>query len=305
VPRDEPRPPVIALPPERIGKAAATQILAARAGMRKLAAERCWGGTSIPSEENLGGVRVLRFRPKGREAAIVLHFHGGGYRLGCPEYVAAFAAALSERCQVEVICPAYRLAPEHPYPAGLSDARAVLRALMRCASAPCILSGDSAGGGLAAGLALLALNESLPLAGLVLLSAWLDLSVSAPSYVANAATDPLFSLDSARLAAELYLQGACPKEPLASPLYAPLAGFPPTFVSVGQGEVLADDSRRFHQALMLAGVPSELHALAQMTHIAVVRDGSAPGAAETFALLGAFIDARIQALGVKTPRPRP
>ena len=296
---------MIALPPERIGRAAAAEILAARAGMANLSAERCWRGALLPTEESLGGVRVLRFRPKRRAAATVLHFHGGGYRLGCPEYVAPFAAALSERCQVEVICPAYRLAPEHPYPAGLIDARAVLRALMPAVSAPCILSGDSAGGGLAAGLALLALGESLPLAGLVLLSAWLDLSVSAPSYVANAATDPLFSLDSARLAAELYLQGAWARDPLASPLYAPLAGFPPTFISVGQGEVLADDSRRFHEALLAAGAPSELHALAQMTHIAVVRDRSAPGAAETFALLGAFIDARIEVLGFKTPHPRP
>jgi monoterpene epsilon-lactone hydrolase len=284
---------VIALPPERAGKAAPAEILSARAAMAKLASERCWHATLIPTEETLGGVRVLRFRPPGREAATVLHFHGGGFRLGCPEYLAPFAAALCTACQVQVICPAYRLAPEHPYPAALHDARAVLRALAAPAPMPYILSGDSAGGGLAAALALLALSEELPLAGLVLLSAWLDLRVSAPSYAANAAADPLFSLDSARLAADLYLQGASADDPLASPLFAPLAGFPPTFISVGQGEVLADDSRRFHAALSAAGVRSELHALARMTHIAVVRDRSAPGADATFALLSAFIDARI------------
>jgi acetyl esterase/lipase len=302
---------VIELPPERAGHAAPPDILAARAGMRKLAAERCWQGPSIPTEEHLGGVRVLRFRPGGAAAlsngpaASVLHFHGGGYRLGCPEYLAPFASEFSRQCRVEVICPAYRLAPEHPYPAALYDARAVLRTLAASASEsiPCILSGDSAGGGLAAGLALLALAEDIPLVGLVLLSAWLDLSVSAPSYVANADTDPLFSLQAARLAADLYLQGAAAEEPLASPLYATLKGLPPTFISVGQGEVLADDSRRFHEALTAAGVPSELHALAQMTHIAVVRDRSAPGAAETFTRLSAFIDARVRAAGFKTPRP--
>jgi acetyl esterase/lipase len=225
----------------------------------------------------------------------VLHLHGGGYRLGCPEYVAPFAAALAERCKVQVICPAYRLAPEHPYPAGLNDARTVLRTLAAAATAPLILSGDSAGGGLAAGLALLAMAEDISLAGVVLLSAWLDLTVTAASYSANAATDPLFSCDSARLAAELYLQGESARDPLVSPLFAPLTGFPPTFINVGRGEVLADDSSGFHAALRAADVPSELSVLTGMNHIAVVRDASAPGAAETFAAIAEFIDARVQA----------
>lgn len=298
-------PAAMSMPPERDGKAAPPDILASRTGMANMAAERCWRSASPPTEEHLGRVRILHFRPKTATRAAVLHLHGGGFRLGCPEYLAPFASALSERCQVEMICPAYRLAPEHPYPAGLNDARAVLRALAASSSLPLIVSGDSAGGGLAAGLVLLALAEDIAVAGLVLLSAWLDLSVSAPSYVANAATDRLFSSDSARLAADLYLQGLPARDPLASPLFAPLAGFPPTFISVGQGEVLADDSRGFHQALLTAGVPAEFHALAGMAHIAVVRDESAPGAAETFAALGAFIDARIEATGVKRPRPRP
>jgi len=293
-------PNVIALPPERSGKVAPADILAARAGMASMAAARCWRGASPPTEEKLRGVRVLRFRPQGAIAATVLHLHGGGYRLGCPEYVAPFAAALADRCKVEVICPAYRLAPEHPYPAGLNDGRAVLRALAGAATAPLILSGDSAGGGLAAGLALLAMAEDISLAGLVLVSAWLDLTVTAASYSVNAATDPLFSSESARLAAALYLQGLPARDPLASPLFAPVTGFPPTFISVGRGEVLADDSAGFHAALHAAAVPSELSVVAGMNHIAVVRDAAAPGAAETFAAIAAFIDRR-----VKTPPQRP
>jgi epsilon-lactone hydrolase len=293
-------PAVIALPPERSGKAAPADILAARAGMASMAAARCWRSASPPTEEKLKGVRVLRFRPQGIIAATVLHLHGGGYRQGCPEYVAPFAAALADRCNVQVICPAYRLAPEHPYPAGLNDARAALRALAAATIGPLILSGDSAGGGLAAALALLAMGEDIPVAGVVLLSAWLDLTVTAASYSANAATDPLFSLGSARLAAELYLQGLPARDPLASPLFASVTGFPPTFISVGRGEVLLDDSSGFHEALRAAAVPSELSVVAGMNHIAVVRDASAPGAAETFAAVGAFIDRT-----VKTPLQRP
>jgi acetyl esterase/lipase len=289
----------IALPPERPGKTAPADILAARAGMTRAAA--CGReGAPVPVEERLQGVRVLRFRPPGAVTATVLHLHGGGFRLGCPEYVARFAAALAERCKIEVVCPAYRLAPEHPYPAALNDARAVLRVLAAAAAAPLILCGDSAGGGLAAGLALLATAEDIAVAGLVLLSAWLDLTVTAASYSLNAATDPLFSGESARSAAELYLQGESARDPLASPLFAPVRGFPPTFISVGSGEVLADDSSGFHAALRAAAVPSELMVVAGMNHIAVVRDASAPGAAETFAAVGRFIDQR-----VKRPPRRP
>ena len=76
----------------------------------------------------IGGVRCLRFSPSGNPRGTLLHMHGGAFRIGCPEQIAPFAAALAEACAVTVICPAYRLAPEHPFPAGLNDGYAVLRA---------------------------------------------------------------------------------------------------------------------------------------------------------------------------------
>lgn len=237
----------------------------------------------------MGGVRVLRFRPQAAPRGIVLHFHGGGFRIGCPEIVAPFAAALAARCQVEVICPAYRLAPEHPFPAGLVDAQRVLRAMAN--DAPLILSGDSAGGGIAAGLA--ALSGTRALAGLVLLSAWLDLTVTSASYETNAATDPLFSRAAADVAAAFYLQGTSPRDPLASPLFATLDGFPPTFISIGTGEVLADDGRHFCERLRAAKVPTEFHPIPGMEHVAVTRNMSLPGAAATFTAVATFIDARL------------
>jgi acetyl esterase/lipase len=127
----------------------------------------------------------------------------------------------------------------------------------------------------------------------MLLSAWLDLTAEAPAYQANAATDPLFSQASAVEAAELYLQGLSPRDPLASPLFAGLAGFPPVLVSVGEGEVLADDARRFHAALQAQGVASRLVAVADMQHTAVARSLDLPGAAETFEAVAGFVDAAI------------
>jgi acetyl esterase/lipase len=238
----------------------------------------------------LGGVRALRFAPPGEPRARVLHLHGGGFRIGAPEFAADFAAALAARCGVTAICPAYRLAPEHPFPAGLADARAVMTALQEAEDSPLILSGDSAGGGLAASLALLASADRRRPAGVVLLSPWLDLTVTAPSYDGNAASDPLFSRASAEPAAELYLQGHPARDPLASPLFGQLAGFPPALVSAGDGEVLVDDARSFHAALRAAGASSRLLVTPNMEHVAVTRGLHVPGAAETLAAVATFID---------------
>jgi acetyl esterase/lipase len=287
----QPRFGELRLPPEREGRAAPADVVQRRQAMAGAVAAGTWR-TEPPAEVvELGGVRALRFRPAGAPRGVVLHLHGGGFRLGCPEMTGPFAAALAARCEVEVVCPQYRLAPEHPFPAGLADAQAVLAALQAAGTAPVILSGDSAGGGLAASLAALARSADRPLAGLVLLSAWLDLTVTSPAYEANAATDPLFSRTSAQEAAELYLQGASAQDPLASPLLGSVAGFPPAFVSVGEGEVLVDDARRFHAALLAAGVAASLSAVPGMEHTAVARSMELTGAAETFEALAAFIDA--------------
>lgn len=221
--------------------------------------------------------------PLGIPRATVLHLHGGAFRIGCPEQIVPFAAALAARCGVRVVCPAYRLAPEHPFPAALHDARAV-RAAVR-GDGPVILSGDSAGGGLAASLAALE-----PADGLVLLSAWLDLTVTAASYDANAASDPLFSRAAAETAAELYLHGADARHPLASPLRGEVAGLPPTLVSVGAGEVLLDDARTFAARLAAAGVRCRFDEVPGMEHVAVTRDRTLPGAERTFEAVAAFVD---------------
>ena len=272
------------LPAERPGHPAPADLALRREQMTVAREAGTWTVSPAPEEVQLGGRRALVFRPAvGAIAGRVLHLHGGAFRLGGPEMEGPLATALAARCAVEVIAPQYRLAPEHPFPAGLRDAFAVFCALAEDNDGlPLIVSGDSAGGGLAAGVAMLAARAGLPIAGLVLLSPWLDLTVSAPSYAANAASDPMFSRASAESGAALYLQGRDPEHPIASPLHGSLAGFPRTLISVGSGEVLADDARRFHVRLGAAGVASELSEIADMEHVAVVRSLAMPGAAETF-----------------------
>lgn len=278
----------IELPPERSGHPAPADLAERRRGMDAALAAGVWATATPPVEAILGGRRALRFKPKGAPRGTVLHLHGGGFRLGGPEMEGPLAEALAEGCGVEVVAPQYRLAPEHPFPCGLTDTLAALAALREeIGDGRLVLSGDSAGGGLAAALAVLG---TVRIDGLVLLSPWLDTTVTAPSFAENAASDPMFSKESADAAASLYLQGHDPRHPLASPLHASITAFPPTLISVGAGEVLRDDSRRFHNKLQAIGAPAELIVIEGMEHVAVVRDLRMPGAAETFEAIAAFID---------------
>ena len=283
------------LPPERPGRAAAPETVATRAAITGAIRAGVWRTEPQPDERTIAGVRCLVHGAHREDRGTVVHFHGGAFRIGAPEQIGLFAAALAERCDVRVVCPAYRLAPENPYPAALNDGRAVLAALRAESANPVLLSGYSAGGGLAASLALTARSDATILAGLALLSPWLDLRVSASAFVLNAATDPLFSAEAATTAAELYLQGRDAVDPIVSPLLGSPDAFPPAYVNVGSGEVLLDDARDFAARLTEAGTDCRLDVVPDMKHVAVTRDLTSIGAPHTFARLAAFVTERMTA----------
>lgn len=275
---------------ERTGTPPPPDLSERRAGLAAAVAAGYWRTEPQPAERPLGGVRCLHFAAPGKARGTVLHMHGGAFRIGAPEQMGPFAAALAAQCHVNVVCPAYRLAPEHPFPAGLRDGLAVMEELVRRAEVPLVLSGDSAGGGLAAGLAALAHTLGYKLAGLALLSSWLDLTVTSRSYRTNAASDPLFSAAAASEAAALYLQGHSPADALASPLLGPVEGFPPAYVNVGKGEVLVDDAISLVRKLREEQVPVIFHSVDDMEHVAVTRDRMLTGSDETFAELAGFLN---------------
>ncbi|MCB2080514.1 MAG: alpha/beta hydrolase [Novosphingobium sp.] len=287
----------VEIPEERPGRPADPD-LADRRGQMELGVQAGAFRTERPAvEETFAGARALRFSPDGEPKGYLLQLHGGGFRIGRPEFEGPLSEKLAARCGIEVIVPQYRLSPEGPFPAGLNDALAALKALReQVGEAIVLVGGDSAGGGLAASLGVLAAAGLAPrIDGLVLLSPWLDLTVTAPAFAENADTDPMFSEEQANIAAELYLQGFDPEHPLASPLFAPVEGYPPSLISVGTGEVLRDDSLRFHEKLLAAGVRSRLSAIDGMEHVAVVRSPDLTGSAETFDEIVRFIDARLSA----------
>jgi epsilon-lactone hydrolase len=278
----------ISIPPLRPGRIADPDLAERRLQMQAAVDAGAWKTEKPPLETTLAGRRCLRFKPEGTPRGYLLQLHGGGFRIGRPEFESLLAEALVKRCGIEVVVPQYALSPEGPFPAGLIDAHEAFKALRtEVRNAPLIVGGDSAGGGLAASLGLLCGDQ---IDALVLLSPWLDVRVTAKSYETNAATDPMFSTESASIAAELYLQGFDPTHPLASPLLADIAAYPPTLISVGTGEVLRDDSVLFHEKLLAAAVDSRLSAIDGMEHVAVVRSLTMPGAAETLEEVVAFID---------------
>ena len=275
------------MPPARI--IASADLVERRTAIRAAVEAGYWRTDPPAQEVQIGGIRCLRYTAAAAPRGTIIHLHGGAFRMGCPEQVGPFAAALADKARVDIICPAYRLAPEHPFPAGLNDVFAVL-AEIATGPLPIAISGDSAGGGLAAGLAGMAHAHQLPLVGLVLLSPWLDLTATNAAYRAHACSDTLFSHNSATEAAALYLQGTSPHDPAASPLFGDVTGYPPTYLNVGSGEVLSGDAHALVRKLQAANVPVTFHQVDGMEHVAVTRGRDLPGSVETFAGITQFID---------------
>lgn len=273
---------------EAAGTPASPALAAMRQGMATAIGAGKWRTEPPVREMILAGVRVLHHAPKQPSQGAVVHFHGGGFRIGAPEMSSPYARALSDACGVDVYCPAYRLAPEHPFPAAFNDGLGVVEALAEQHGAALILAGDSAGGNLAASLAA---HVGLPLAGLILHSPWLDLTVSDTSYAANEAHDPLFSEAAARDAASLYVQGEHQlTDPRISPLFADAALYPSILLSFGAREVLAGDARAMRSKLDSVGTTVDWLQVAGMDHVAVTRDFTLPGAREVFEATCRYVD---------------
>ena len=222
------------------------------------------------SETELGGIPGVRLEPPGSGDDVLFYLHGGGYGGGSARSHAEMAARLARAAGASAVLPEYRLAPEHSFPAALDDALAAYRAVLEEAGGDggrIVMGGDSAGGGLAVALcvALRDAEEPLPRA-LALLSPWLDLTCTSPSWDARFKDDPVLD-HTLREAAERYLDGADSRDPHCSPLFADLSGLPQTLVLVGTHEILYDDAVSFAEMAAQAGVDVELEIGHEMVHV--------------------------------------
>jgi acetyl esterase/lipase len=220
------------------------------------------------TRDRLGGVPVTWVAPRrGVEPRLVLYVHGGGFTIGSSHMLRDLLARLALASNARILSVDYRLAPEHPWPAGVDDVRAVwTAALANHAPRQIVLAGDSAGGNIVLSL-LLALRdagEPLP-AGAVLLSPWVDLGCTAASFTANADVDFLERTSMLR-DAEGYAAGRDVAEPGLSPLRADLAGLPPLYLQAGGAEVLRDDVEAFAARARAAGVRAALDVFDDQVH---------------------------------------
>jgi len=204
------------------------------------------------------------------ERGTLLYLHGGAWSIHLPGVYRKFATILSSLTGMRVLLPDYRLAPEHPFPAGVDDCLAVYRWLIDrgYASRPLVVAGDSAGGSLTLVTLMRARDAMLPMPDCaVLLSPSTDLAVSGPSWSYNAEADPIFSPAAKDLLRPLYCPGQDVANPLLSPLFGNWAGLPPLLFHAGSTEVLLDDSVRAQDRASQAGVTAEIEVWRNMCHV--------------------------------------
>jgi len=201
---------------------------------------------------------------------VILHCHGGGYSTGSSLYARTLTSKLAASTSMDVLCFDYRLAPENPYPAACEDAMKVWDYLMLFGygARDVILTGDSAGGNLALSLVLkLKQQRRLLPRGIVLMSPWTDLTSSGESFADRAELDPVLNRAYIDRMVHAYAEGQDLKEPFISPLYGDFCGFPPTYIQVGENEILLSDSTRLHQAFVDANVSVKMDIYPGMWHV--------------------------------------
>ncbi|GAA3559996.1 alpha/beta hydrolase [Microlunatus spumicola] len=250
----------------------------------------------------LGPRPALHVQPEeGGRPGTLLYFHGGSYVMGSPTTALTLTANLVVRTGVSAFSVDYRLAPEHPYPAGPDDALAAYRALLDDGVDPAtvVLAGDSAGGGLSVATCLAARRAGLPTpAAVVAFSAGLDLTRTGRSMTTKAALDPFFTREGFDQTAALYLAGQDPATELLSPAtLADLTDFPPLLLQVGTNEMLLDDSTRLAARAVEAGVDVTLDVVAGVPHVFQAFTGLLDEAGQALDRAALFITQHLPAPG--------
>jgi len=218
---------------------------------------------------SMAGVTTYVATPEGAPSdRAYLDIHGGGLVMLAGEATRLMGLMMASRVGVATFSPDYRMPPDHPYPAALDDCFAVYRALLeRYPPERIVVGGASAGGNLAAALALRARDEGLPLpAGLVLLTPELDLTESGDSFLILRGIDVMLRMP-LMPSNRLYAAGADLAHPYLSPLFGDFSkGFPPTMLQAGTRDLFLSNVVRMHRALLKADIPVEMHIFEAMPH---------------------------------------
>lgn len=255
-------------------------------------------GVSVEAT-TVNGLYAEWLRPKQAvDGKVMLYLHGGAYLVGSCRTHRQMVSHIARAAGVNALVPEYRLAPEHPFPAAIDDAVGVYRWLLANGFDPgdVFIAGDSAGGGLTVAVMLSLRHAGLPMpAAAVLLSPFLDITASGESATTRAEKDPWFDAKDMHIVADNYCgDGTEPQSPLVSPVFANVAGLPPTFIQVGDDEILLSDSTRLAEKMKNAGLDVEIEIWPEMWHVFQLFIGKMPESRRAIRRIGTYLGERMQ-----------
>jgi monoterpene epsilon-lactone hydrolase len=261
--------------------------------------ERVAAPTDVTFESDIvGGISGLWAKPaRRRTGAAIIHAHGGWFNLGSARAYRNFVGQIASSAGADAFIPEYRLAPEHLFPAAVTDVEACYRGLAHNGIEKIAVTGDSAGGDLA--LVLLSITSArgykggIAPVGAVAISPVTDLALTGETYQTRAEADPFFTKSQVAGLVASYLGETDPKNPVASALYGDLRGLPPIRVHAGDDELLLDDSRRYVERAVAAGVDAELDVWMGMPHGFVAYTREFEAARQALKSIGAFLADRL------------
>jgi monoterpene epsilon-lactone hydrolase len=209
----------------------------------------------------IGGVKAFIITPSevaevNRERVLV-HVHGGGYVLAPGEAGTPEAILMAAFGHIKVISVDYRMPPDFPYPAAMDDAMTVYREVVKTTAPKKVgIFGTSTGGGMTLAMVLRGKQEGLPLPGAIApATPWSDMTKTGDTYFANEMVDNILVSNDGWLAdaANLYANGHDLKDPMLSPVYGDLQGFPPTILTSGTRDLFLSNTVRVHRKLRGGG----------------------------------------------------
>lgn len=228
------------------------------------------------------------------EHRILLHLHGGGYVLNPGEAGTDEAIMMAGYGKIKVVSIDYRMPPDHPFPAAIDDALIAYQMLLKTYPAQNIgIFGISTGGGMTLALMLKIKQHQLPMpAAIVVGTPWADLTKTGDSYFTNEGVDNVLVSYDGWLgdAANLYANGHDLKDPLLSPIYGDLSGFPPTLLVTGTRDLFLSNTIRMHLKLRDAGNIADLIVLEGLAHAQYLMVPDAPETRRYFNMSQGFFD---------------
>jgi acetyl esterase/lipase len=230
--------------------------------------------------------------PENRNRLLV-HVHGGCYVLSGGEAGTTEAIYMAAFGHFKVLSVDYRRPPDSPYPAALDDVVAVWKGALKMAAAKNMaVFGTSAGGALTLAMTLRAKQEGLALPGAIAPGTPMsDLTGTGDSFQTNSMIDNvLVGEGRCDAMARLYANGHDLKDPMLSPVYGDMHGFPPTILTTGTRDLLLSNTVRVHRKLRQAGIDAELHVYEGQSHAQYMRDANAPETKEAFEEIARFFD---------------